>query len=59
MFASSMRRGPLAGSAVARNPTDGRQAGLLQYGGYPAVKQPGSINTSPASSGTGMYNCSC
>ena len=57
MFASSMRRGPLAGSAVARNPADGRQPGLLQYGAYPAVKQPGSIDTSPASSGIGMYIC--
>ncbi|DBB09856.1 TPA: hypothetical protein ACH3X3_15268 [Trebouxia sp. C0006] len=50
MFASSIRRGPLAGSAVARNPANGRQPGLLHY---PAVKQPGSIATSPASSGIG------
>jgi len=54
MFASSIRRGPLAGSAVARNPANGRQPGLLHY---PAVKQPGSIATSPASSGIGMYIC--
>lgn len=54
MFASSVRRGPLAGSAVARNPANGRQPGLLHY---PAVTQPGSIATSPASSGIGMYIC--
>jgi len=29
----------------------------LQYGTYPAVKQPGSIHMSPASSGIGMYIC--
>ncbi|KAA6425234.1 MAG: hypothetical protein FRX49_04729 [Trebouxia sp. A1-2] len=53
MFATSIRRGPFAGSAVARNPADGRQPGLLQYGAYPAAKQPGSIDASPASSGIG------
>jgi len=57
LFASSMQRGPFAGSAVARNPADGRQPGQLQYGAYPAVKQPGSIDMSPASSGIGMYIC--
>jgi len=57
MFVSSMRRGPLAGSAVARNAADSRQPGQLQYGAYAAVKQPGSIATSPASSGIGMYIC--
>ena len=49
----------MAGSAVARNPTDGRQPELLQYGAYPAVKQPGSIDMSLASSGIGMYICTC
>ena len=53
MFASSIHRGPLAASAVARNPAGGRQPGQLQYGAYPAVKQPGSIHASPASSGIG------
>lgn len=57
MFATSIRRGPFAGSAVARNPADGRQPGLLQYGAYPAAKQPGSIDASPASSGIGMHIC--
>ncbi|KAL0020441.1 hypothetical protein WJX77_003488 [Trebouxia sp. C0004] len=53
MFASSIQRGPLADSAVARHPADGRQPGLLQCDTYPAVKQPGSIDVSPASSGIG------
>lgn len=57
MFVSSMQRGPFAGSAVARNPADGRQPGLLQYDTYPAVRQPGSIAMSPASSGIGTYIC--